>query len=135
MNRSRWKWTLAVFGIGTSIVVVNIAIRWETPKPQELTIAVTGTRGRTIEARLNIDGNESFVNGAIPAEFTVIAHQLSWEVERLDGLEKELFGVAIHTSTQQNWGGFAEGSRIVRGGSVGPSGLRRKRAWLGRLHE
>lgn len=135
MKRSKMKTALAVFGVVGLIVALNIAIRWKTPEPQEITFAVTGISGRTIEARLNVDGNERSVNGTIPTEFTVHAHHVSWEVERRDGPEEETFKVAVHTSSQENWGGFAEGHQIVRGGSIGPSGLRRKRAWLGRLHE
>ncbi|PAY15572.1 hypothetical protein CKO51_31080 [Rhodopirellula sp. SM50] len=133
MKHSKTKIVLAGFGI--VVVAVNVAIRWETPKPQKLIIEVTGTEGRSVEAKIHADGSERTLKGAIPTEFAIEAHQLSWEVTRIDGPEKEKFQVAVHSASVKNWGGAAENFHVVRGGSTGPSGLRHKRAWLGRLRE
>ncbi|QDU39410.1 hypothetical protein Mal4_37550 [Maioricimonas rarisocia] len=135
MKHSKTKLVYAVFGIVAVVIAVNIAIRWETPKPEKLTIAVTGTEGRAVEAKIQADGSERTLEGTIPAEFAIEAHQLSWEVTRIDGPAKEKFQVAVHSPSVKNWGGSAEDFKVVRGGSIGPTGLRHKRAWLGRLHE
>ena len=135
MKRSKTKIALAAFGIVVVVIAVNIAIRWQTPTPQKLIIEVTGTEGRAVEANIQADGNERTLEGTIPTEFAIEAHQLSWEVTRVDGPEQEKFQIAVHTPSVKNWGGSAEDFKVLRGGSIGPSGLRHKRAWLGRLHE
>lgn len=128
-----------VFGLvifsTAAVVAVKTATVYEMPKSQTIIISVIGTENRAVDARIVTDGIERKHHGMIPVEFTVEAHRLSWEVKRLDGPENETFKVTVHTPSQENWGGSAESYQVLCGGSVGASGLRRKRAWLGRFHE
>jgi len=134
-KRLKTTFTLVLIGIAV-VCVVRVATLWETPQPHDFTIEITGTEGRAVEARIEVDGDERFLKSTIPAKFTVEAHRLSWEVKRLDGPEQEKFKVAVRTPLERDWdGGSAESDRVLRGGLVGPSGLRRSRAWHGRFHE
>lgn len=136
MKRSKTKIILAVLSVAAAVAfAVKIATLWESPTPQAITIEVTGIQGRAVEARVDADGRERTLKGTIPTAFTVEAHRISWEVRRLDGPEEELFKVAVHIPSHKNWGGSAENYQHLRGGSVGPSGLRRSRAWHGRFYE
>lgn len=135
MNRLKTKIILTVLGFAAVALAVKIVTLWESPTPQAITIEVTGTDGRAVEARIDADGKEQTLKGTIPTAFTVEAHRISWEVKRLDGPEKELFKVAIHIPSHNNSGGSAEDHQQLRGGAVGPSGLRRSRAWHGRFYE
>ena len=135
MKHSKTRIVLTVLSIGAIALAVKIITLWESPTSQAITIEVTGTKGRAVVARIYADGKEQTLKGTIPTEFTVQAHRISWDVKRIDGPEKEIFKVAVHIPSEKNWGGSAENYQQLRGGSIGPSGLRRSRAWHGRFHE
>jgi hypothetical protein len=135
MKRPKTKLILGVFSIIVLAVALKVATLWETPERQTIRIEVTGTEGRVVESRIDADGKEQTHKGKIPTEIIVDGHRVSWEVKRIDGPEREKFKVAIHTPEDRYGGGSAENYRVLRGGLVGPSGLRRSRAWHGRFDE